>query len=153
MYYLCTFVFFFKQKTAYEMRISDWSSDVCSSDLRCPRQRISMEVRIAEHLRQHARALHVEADIIFVGHADAAVHLDAFLNAERRRHPRHRLGDRDGGVGARIARVEQLLRLEHRRSRDLHFRIEMRRAMLERLETAERRAELVRKSTRLNSRH
>src|SRR3546814_4876416 len=30
--YRCTF-FFFKQKTAYEMRISDWSSDVCSSDL------------------------------------------------------------------------------------------------------------------------
>src|SRR3546814_2410573 len=29
---LC-FFFFFKQKTAYEMRISDWSSDVCSSDL------------------------------------------------------------------------------------------------------------------------
>src|SRR3546814_3161264 len=29
---LC-FIFFFKQKTAYEMRISDWSSDVCSSDL------------------------------------------------------------------------------------------------------------------------
>src|SRR3546814_7443160 len=27
--------FFFKQKTAYEMRISDWSSDVCSSDLGC----------------------------------------------------------------------------------------------------------------------
>src|SRR3546814_9956447 len=32
MYYV-QFVFFFKQKTAYEMRISDWSSDVCSSDL------------------------------------------------------------------------------------------------------------------------
>src|SRR3546814_938482 len=31
--YVCAFVFFFKQKTAYEMRISDWSSDVCSSDL------------------------------------------------------------------------------------------------------------------------
>src|SRR3546814_19841357 len=29
----CLVVFFFKQKTAYEMRISDWSSDVCSSDL------------------------------------------------------------------------------------------------------------------------
>src|SRR3546814_17860144 len=28
--------FFFKQKTAYEMRISDWSSDVCSSDLNVP---------------------------------------------------------------------------------------------------------------------
>src|SRR3546814_4530304 len=44
MYVLCIYVlitdmlsfsfFFFKQKTAYEMRISDWSSDVCSSDLR-----------------------------------------------------------------------------------------------------------------------
>src|SRR3546814_9908801 len=32
MNFLCR-VFFFKQKTAYEMRISDWSSDVCSSDL------------------------------------------------------------------------------------------------------------------------
>src|SRR3546814_17455358 len=35
-------VFFFKQKTAYEMRISDWSSDVCSSDLKTlsrPRRR------------------------------------------------------------------------------------------------------------------
>src|SRR3546814_1426098 len=34
---ICSFcvvlLFFFKQKTAYEMRISDWSSDVCSSDL------------------------------------------------------------------------------------------------------------------------
>src|SRR3546814_5242489 len=30
--FVCYF-FFFKQKTAYEMRISDWSSDVCSSDL------------------------------------------------------------------------------------------------------------------------
>src|SRR3546814_6209285 len=33
--FVCLFLmfFFFKQKTAYEMRISDWSSDVCSSDL------------------------------------------------------------------------------------------------------------------------
>src|SRR3546814_6510980 len=29
----CLYFFFFKQKTAYDMRISDWSSDVCSSDL------------------------------------------------------------------------------------------------------------------------
>src|SRR3546814_9630996 len=33
VFYCILFVFFFKQKTAYEMRISDWSSDVCSSDL------------------------------------------------------------------------------------------------------------------------
>src|SRR3546814_3083468 len=32
MFIFCVF-FFFKQKTAYDMRISDWSSDVCSSDL------------------------------------------------------------------------------------------------------------------------
>src|SRR3546814_8541642 len=32
-YDACLCFFFFKQKTAYEMRISDWSSDVCSSDL------------------------------------------------------------------------------------------------------------------------
>src|SRR3546814_10599780 len=36
----CVF-FFFKQKTAYEMRISDWSSDVCSSDLRQMRERMA----------------------------------------------------------------------------------------------------------------
>src|SRR3546814_8524695 len=30
---LCSLFFFFKQNTAYEVRISDWSSDVCSSDL------------------------------------------------------------------------------------------------------------------------
>src|SRR3546814_4853771 len=36
MYYSSFCVFFFKQKPAYEMRISDWSSDVCSSDLAQP---------------------------------------------------------------------------------------------------------------------
>src|SRR3546814_1110285 len=35
--------FFFKQKTAYEMRISDWSSDVCSSDLRLVGRVVAME--------------------------------------------------------------------------------------------------------------
>src|SRR3546814_9668963 len=47
------FVFFFKQKTAYEMRISDWSSDVCSSDLlrmhEAPR---SFQARITTRVRQ-----------------------------------------------------------------------------------------------------
>src|SRR3546814_16190580 len=33
MFFVVFYFFFFKQKTAYEMRISDWSSDVCSSDL------------------------------------------------------------------------------------------------------------------------
>src|SRR3546814_9029878 len=37
--------FFFKQKTAYEMRISDWSSDVCSSDLCVPSEQFSHDRR------------------------------------------------------------------------------------------------------------
>src|SRR3546814_8332328 len=36
VFFLLSVFFFFKQKTAYEMRISDWSSDVCSSDLHRP---------------------------------------------------------------------------------------------------------------------
>src|SRR3546814_17104927 len=37
--------FFFKQKTAYEMRISDWSSDVCSSDLNKNREKLISEAK------------------------------------------------------------------------------------------------------------
>src|SRR3546814_8377737 len=58
VYYV--FVFFFKQKTSYEMRISDWSSDVCSSDLAAadlllqpvdrPAQLLGIEP--VDHLRQ-----------------------------------------------------------------------------------------------------
>src|SRR3546814_8576529 len=47
---MCVSVFFFfKQKTAYEMRISDWSSDVCSSDL------AGIEARIREICETRAR--------------------------------------------------------------------------------------------------
>src|SRR3546814_1082523 len=42
-------VFFFKQKTAYEMRISDWSSDVCSSDLAQPEDEGVYQPRIDPH--------------------------------------------------------------------------------------------------------
>src|SRR3546814_11220311 len=43
------FFFFFKQKTAYEMRISDWSSDACSSDLDA-----GMREFETHHARKHA---------------------------------------------------------------------------------------------------
>src|SRR3546814_107403 len=54
----CTLVllfcfFFFKQKTAYEMRISDWSSDVCSSDLPRPFEDAFQHALRAAHLPQH----------------------------------------------------------------------------------------------------
>src|SRR3546814_12798254 len=48
-------VFFFKQKTAYEMRISDWSSDVCSSDLRPPRRSAGPRRRPGRGLRPSPR--------------------------------------------------------------------------------------------------
>src|SRR3546814_2174503 len=51
---MCVF-FFFKQKTAYELRISDWSSDVCSSDLGAVDQR--------PHRRQFGDALEVVGDV------------------------------------------------------------------------------------------
>src|SRR3546814_17895706 len=47
---MCCVVFFFKQKTAYEMRISDWSSDVCSSDLKLRLRRKNGDVEILTEL-------------------------------------------------------------------------------------------------------
>src|SRR3546814_20624174 len=55
--FLCLFsFFFFKQKTAYEMRISDWSSDVCSSDLRRFEQADQPQHDGIEMLVHHLRA-------------------------------------------------------------------------------------------------
>src|SRR3546814_8029205 len=44
-------VLFFKQKTAYEMRISDWSSDVCSSDLQALENALNALIQRHEALR------------------------------------------------------------------------------------------------------
>src|SRR3546814_7548139 len=49
------FFFFFKQKTAYELRISDWSSDVCSSDLQiADHQQMQEQYGIANQFRRLA---------------------------------------------------------------------------------------------------
>src|SRR3546814_11686805 len=48
--------FFFKQKTAYEMRISDWSSDVCSSDLERPSMRAYQRTTLVEHTEERVIA-------------------------------------------------------------------------------------------------
>src|SRR3546814_7579118 len=56
-------LFFFKQKTAYEMRISDWSSDVCSSDLIGLLQRIGEggDVAVADRSADHRNVAIAEA--------------------------------------------------------------------------------------------
>src|SRR3546814_3729220 len=45
--------FLFKQKTAYEMRISDWSSDVCSSDLLDGSEWVAMDGRVISNILIH----------------------------------------------------------------------------------------------------
>src|SRR3546814_4943927 len=50
-----TYFFFFKQKTAYEMRISDWSSDVCSSDLADPAKSARYQPRRATRPNHESR--------------------------------------------------------------------------------------------------
>src|SRR3546814_8312535 len=51
----CDYCFFVKQKTAYEMRISDWSSDVCSSDLIEPDARRRGLLRLSCRTTNHDR--------------------------------------------------------------------------------------------------
>src|SRR3546814_4232769 len=57
-----SWLFFDKEETAYEMRISDWSADVCSSDLAQARQQANCTkcARIAELLAEHEAAHHRE---------------------------------------------------------------------------------------------
>src|SRR3546814_8122614 len=55
-------IFFFKQKTAYEMRISDWSSDVCSSDLD---QQVGVLAEQYGERKGTAQALQRTADRLF----------------------------------------------------------------------------------------
>src|SRR3546814_10494742 len=85
----CFSFFFFKQKTAYEMRISDWSSDVCSSDLL---------VAVGERLLD---VLHVVGDALrFPEKLLGALHLLLQLleRAERQRGQVARLVDERGGL-------------------------------------------------------
>src|SRR3546814_6159262 len=49
--------FFFKQKTAYELRISDWSSDVCSSDLLTPLYAVRLGLQVDDVARLMAATI------------------------------------------------------------------------------------------------
>src|SRR3546814_4217142 len=101
--------FFIKQKTAYEMRISDWSSDVCSSDLR----QVLFHQREAEALGDaamdlalHQRRVHRAADVVGSGHAQhlhrAEVEIDRHLGDLR--------GKAVGRIGAALAVGVELCR-------------------------------------------
>src|SRR3546814_10843404 len=107
MFFLCFFLF--KQKTAYELRISDWSSDVCSSDLELDRagQRVAVDRRFAFERHRH-RHLHVHGPAQLV-----AVDL-AIFDVERT----HRAGVLAGEAVAVAADGENRFLVAHRRFGD-----------------------------------
>src|SRR3546814_9528980 len=84
---------FFKQRTAYEMRISDWSSDVCSSDLE--ESDGDREVGVGRHLRRAARAeVEAQRQVRVLGGGEERVPVVA---VERRQAEAMRgLGEGDG---------------------------------------------------------
>src|SRR3546814_9713982 len=61
---LCVCFFFFKQNTAYKLRISDWSSDVCSSDLPC----LHRAPRIPPDVEGRACRMGVSGDLVIADH-------------------------------------------------------------------------------------
>src|SRR3546814_7579079 len=78
--FVCYLFFFFKQKTAYEMRISDWSSDVCSSDLGgmfayAPDMEESVKVKKGQHIGWVGDS----------GHSNGVSHLHFEMRSEERR--------------------------------------------------------------------
>src|SRR3546814_4235897 len=76
-------IFFFKQKTAYEMRISEWSSDVCSSDLAVGREPGDVELPHALDRRRHDLR--------------AAAGVDLAVDAQRFGAGRQRQGEQQAG--------------------------------------------------------
>src|SRR3546814_8746353 len=88
-------LFFFKQKTAYEMRISDWSSDVCSSDLS-----VRAVIARGEVARRHVA---VDPHLVPTRHVAAAAQFDALMVGPEERH----VGERARGAqhvrGRRLA--------------------------------------------------
>src|SRR3546814_2532999 len=87
---LCVF-FFFKQKTAYEMRISDWSSDVCSSDLNAVIEKLDRHAQHAGDLIKAARADAIGAFFVFLnllkGQPEAVAELFLAHAHEHTPHP------------------------------------------------------------------
>src|SRR3546814_3338165 len=76
--FVCLFFFFFKQKTAYEMRISDWSSDVCSSDLvvlSAVRQHPGF-FQVGEQLAGHELVTHPAMEALHVAVLPGSARLD-----------------------------------------------------------------------------
>src|SRR3546814_7861929 len=146
--YMCVCFFFFKQKTAYEMRISDWSSDVCSSDLGGAFKRdlqllLQRGVVDVGEYRRHVLAVELgEAAKAVDAQCDESLRHRRFqVRADLRRRGRHCIGVGD--------ERRQALRQGRVRPRQIDARIK--RAGIERWVAMRLIGD--RKSTRLNSSH
>src|SRR3546814_20961809 len=102
--YICACIdfFFFKQKTAYEMRISDWSSDVCSSDLVVMDRRRRQQRRNGDACRAYRAVAQADDVVTFMAG-------ELGLLAEIRKRPLHprravfrRIGDVELPAAERI---------------------------------------------------
>src|SRR3546814_6814580 len=120
--------FFFKQKTAYEMRISDWSSDVCSSDLLvlvAARLQAGDEVREVGHRAQlvgklaaHAVEVRADADVVDADQLDRVVDLvEHRVDMRLPRRVRFLPGLVDGGPAFRseehTSELQSLMRISY----------------------------------------
>src|SRR3546814_8789923 len=128
--------FFFKQKTAYEMRISDWSSDVCSSDLRIVYHQLRVEWTAGPKETNGAYGIYpvessdVLIDSVYVrGASDAGIYVGQSKN----------IVVRDSIVMENVAGIE----IENCYDADVHDNVE----------TKNTGGILDRKRTRLNSSH
>src|SRR3546814_5504257 len=82
---MCYIFFFFKQKTAYEMRISDWSSDVCSSDLITERKESEEKLREAEQHLSDALALAPDGVALYDENERLVICNKSYARSEERR--------------------------------------------------------------------
>src|SRR3546814_1226913 len=96
-------LFFFKQKTAYEMRISDWSSDVCSSDLPVDVGRECGDFFITElggdFRHDLVRAIRECRLAVVTIHLEAAGNINRMLAANARERGRRDAGARPAAAG------------------------------------------------------
>src|SRR3546814_2532197 len=99
-------LFFFKQKTAYELRISDWSSDVCSSELDAPADVVKLALRATNAIGEGLYGVDIKAT------------KDGVLVIEVNDNPSIDAGVEDGYLGEDLYRRimdEFLRRLERKR--------------------------------------
>src|SRR3546814_18443899 len=110
----CNCLFFFKQKTAYEMRISDWSSDVCSSDLRVADVHVAIRVRRSVVEDELLAALAAFANLRFEIALEPFGENRRFLLRQAGLHRKVGIGQEDGiavirSVGHGASRSRRLL--------------------------------------------